>query len=233
MSVLLVLDTATEQMHLGLRVAGVDHLRVHEGGAQASRDLLPALQALLDQSGVALAQVDAIGVGRGPGAFTGLRTACSVAQGLALGLGRPVLLLDSLHAVAEAGRRAAPAEVDWWAAIDARMGEIYAARYRFDTPAGRLLEGPALWTPEALAARLAAEPAVLAGNAAARYADRLVPVARACHPQAQPDGRALLALATTAWASGQAVDPAQALPLYVRDKVALTTAERDMRKAAA
>ena len=100
---LLALDTATEHLHIALVAGAADgavRTRALPGGAQASAGLLPALQALLDDAGLRWADVDAIAFGSGPGAFTGLRTACSVTQGLALGLGCPVIALDTLMAVA-------------------------------------------------------------------------------------------------------------------------------------
>jgi len=235
MSTLLALDTATETMHLALVAGDAVHVRAEAGGARASQALLPALHALLSEAGVALAQVDAFAFGRGPGAFTGLRTACAVTQGLALGTGRPVMWLDTLMAVAESARLHGGAVAHGqalWAATDARMGEVYAARYGFDGVAGwQTLEAPALYAPQALAARLAAEPAAVAGNAAEVYADLLRPVAQALWPQAVPEGAALAALARAAWLRGERLDAAQAVPLYVRDKVALTTAEREQARA--
>lgn len=242
MSTLLALDTATEVMHLALVDGDAVHVRAEAGGARASLAVLPALQALLAEAGVALAQVEAFAFGRGPGAFTGLRTACSVVQGLALGTGRPVLPLDTLMAVAEAARQqgAVVHGQALWAATDARMGEVYAACYRLDVgldagldaAAGwQTLQAPALYAPQALAARLAAEPAAVAGNAAEVYGELLRPVAQALWPQAAPQGAALAALARAAWLRGERLDAAQAVPLYVRDKVALTTAEREQARA--
>src|SRR4051795_9258557 len=126
MATLIAFDTATERMTIALRHG--DRVVVHdgEGGARASATLLPAILALLDEAGIAIADLDAIAFGRGPGAFTGLRTACSVAQGLAFGAGKPVLPIDSLLVVAEAARGGAPA-FRTWAAIDARMDQVYAA----------------------------------------------------------------------------------------------------------
>lgn len=242
MSTLLAIDTATEVMHLALVAGDAVHVRAEAGGARASLALLPALHALLAEAGVALAQVEAFAFGRGPGAFTGLRTACAVTQGLALGTGRPVISLDTLMAVAESARlRGAVAGGQiLWAATDARMGEVYAARYLLkpDLAPGvgsaaswQTLDAPALYAPQTLAARLAAEPAVVAGNAAEVYAELLRPVAQALWPQAVPEGAALAVLARAAWLRGERLDAAQAVPLYVRDKVALTTAEREQARA--
>ena len=107
--VLLALDTATERLHIALSLGAGEGARTQvqelPGGAQASNGLLPALQGLLNAAGLAWPDVSAIAFGAGPGAFTGLRTACSVTQGLALGLGVPVIALDTLMAVAEDARQ--------------------------------------------------------------------------------------------------------------------------------
>jgi tRNA threonylcarbamoyladenosine biosynthesis protein TsaB len=232
MSSLLAFDTATERMSIALLVHGT--LRVHEaaGGAQASSALIPAALALLAQAGVTLRELDAIAFGRGPGAFTGLRTACSVAQGFALGAGKPVLAIDSLLVVAEDARDGdAPQRI--WVAADARMDEVYAAHYAFEADGWTTLVEPMLTSPELLAERWAGEPpAAVAGSALAAFGDRL-PTGRARRaPDALPRARALMSLAQAAWRRGEGVDPALALPLYVRDKVAQTTAEREAVRAA-
>ena len=231
MTTLLAFDTATERMSIALAADGVVWEHDGSGGAQASAALVRAILALLARAGLTLAQLDAIAFGRGPGAFTGLRTACSVAQGLAFGAGKPVLPIDSLLAVAEDARAGAgPQRV--WAAIDARMDEVYAAHYAFDGQRWRTLVAPMIATPEGLTARWRAEPPqAVAGNALTVFAGRLDAGGAACRPDAWPRARALLPLAQAAWGAGEAVDAALALPLYVRDKVALTTAEREARRA--
>lgn len=227
---LLAIDTSTELLSLGLADgAGV---RVHEepGGAQASAVLLPRLLALLQDARLRVADLDAIAFGRGPGAFTGLRTACSVAQGLALGADKPLLPVDTLLIVAECAREFTGA-TDVWAVQDARMGEVYAARYRLETDGWRTVQPPALYDPQTLEQRIAQAPAaVVAGNALPLHPALAGPATAV--PQARPTAAALLALAEAAWRRGEAVDAAQALPLYIRDKVAFTTAEREaMREA--
>src|SRR5581483_5411926 len=94
--ILLAFDTSTEVMTLALSQGEAVAAREAGGGAQASMHLIGELLHLVRDAGLTLAQLDAIAFGRGPGAFTGLRTACSVAQGLALGANKPVLALDSL-----------------------------------------------------------------------------------------------------------------------------------------
>jgi len=229
---LLAFDTATESMSVALQAGGRVWLHDGAGGAQASATLIPVITQLLAEAGVALGELDALAFGRGPGAFTGLRTACAVAQGLAFGASLPVLPLDSLLAVAEDARQAGAA-TPLWVVVDARMGEVYAAQYHFDGGAWRTLTEPLLATPQALQARWRHEaPQVLAGNALAAFGEALAAPAASLFPQARPAARTLLPLAAQAWAGGAAVDAALALPRYVRDKVAQTTAERAAVRAA-
>jgi tRNA threonylcarbamoyladenosine biosynthesis protein TsaB len=226
---LLAFDTATETLALGVCAPGIERRWTGAGGAAASAQLLPRAKGLLDEAGIARGQLQAIAFGAGPGAFTGLRTACAAAQGLAFGLGCPVLPLDSLALVAEdAPWRDGPV----WVAMDARMDEVYAAAYRPADGGWALIDAPALYTLEALAARWRAEPPQrVAGSAVAAFGDRL-PVGPARLASREADrAAALLRLARHAWARGAAIDPAQALPVYLRDKVALTTAERAARRA--
>lgn len=226
---LLALDSSTETMALALVTPGQTTVFEAAGGAQASARMLPEVKALLGSAGLAMADLDAIAFGQGPGAFTGLRTACSVAQGLAFGLGKPVLAVDSLMLVAE-DARAQGAGDDVWVAMDARIGEIYAAHYRWAHGAWVTVELPALYRPEALSAHWG-QPAAVAGTALTEYAAALglQPELTAAWPQARSRAAALGALALAAWQRGETRDAAEALPVYVRDKVALTTAEREQR----
>jgi tRNA threonylcarbamoyladenosine biosynthesis protein TsaB len=231
MATLIAFDTATERMTIALGRGDRVFAHEGEGGARASTTLLPAIFDLLGAAGIGVADLDAIAVGRGPGAFTGLRTACSVAQGLAFGAGKRVLPIDSLLAVAEDAREGAVA-LSVWALLDARMDQIYAAHYEFDDGRWTTRIAPFLTDCDALAARWReARPSALAGNAIGVFGKRLVTGEATLFPQATPSARALLRLAGQAWADGAAVDPALALPLYVRDKVADTEAERAALRA--
>ncbi len=226
MPLILALDSSTDTMALALVAPGQARVFEAAGGAQASARLLPEVKALLAAAGVAMADLDAIAFGQGPGAFTGLRTACAVAQGLAFGLGKPVLAIDSLMLVAE-DARAQGAGDDVWVAMDARIGEIYAARYRWVDGAWVTADAPALYAPATLVAHWG-QPAAVAGTALTEYAEALGTWPRAW-PQARSRAEALGALALAAWQRGETRDAAEALPVYVRDKVALTTAEREAR----
>lgn len=230
---LLVLDTATETLHLGLCRGEQTWVRALPGGALASASLLPALMALLAEAGLGLRELDAIGCGRGPGAFTGVRAACAVTQGLAFGADRPVLMLDTLMAVAEDAHRQGAAD-DLWVAVDARMGEAYAACYRRTAAGWAVLEAPALHAPAVLAARIAGETPErqVAGSSLNAHAEAWSGLRGASWPDSAPRAAALLALARAAWARGEQIDAAGALPLYVRDRVAQTTAERTAQREA-
>ena len=207
------------------------------GGAQASATLIPAIMELMRQAGLRFEDLDAIAFGKGPGSFTGLRTACSVAQGLALGAGVPVLPVDTLLAVAEEARFALqPAgALRVMALLDARMDEVYAACYRFDGAAWLQHGEYRLCKPENLLP-LAALPGddsadwQIAGNAHIAYGARL-PSMRNAPVHALPTAAAMLRLAPALLASHHAVPADQALPTYIRDKVAKTSLERQIEKA--
>jgi len=257
---LLAFDTSTEVLVVAARGPLGCATRQSAGGAAASADLLPQIGIVLREAGLDYADLVAIAFGRGPGAFTGLRTSCAVAQGLGLGLGCPLLPLDSLMIVAEdaatsAGEAAVPPEHACVAvAMDARMDEIYGAIYERTAPsAGAAADvggadeanrvrgwqarlAPALYTLAAWNAELEHRQdsvSLLAGSALSAFGARLH---RPSHVQTVPveahRAKALLRLAQQAWNAGAALDAAAALPLYLRDKVALTTTEREAQRQA-
>ena len=217
---LLAFDTSTERMSVALVHSGRLWRHNGPGAAQASAQLIPVIQRLMTEAGLTWTELQAIAFGRGPGSFTGLRTACSVAQGLAFGADLPVLAIDTLLALAEDAReRHGCAHVV--AALDARMEQIYQARYEYAAGCWSQRQAPSLVNPEQI---VVPADAVLAGNAWAVYGERLPAGIR--HVEAWPEAAAMLRLAPAMLAAGQAVPAEQALPLYVRDKVAQTTAER-------
>ncbi|MDE1998753.1 MAG: tRNA (adenosine(37)-N6)-threonylcarbamoyltransferase complex dimerization subunit type 1 TsaB [Burkholderiales bacterium] len=235
--VLIALDTATDRVHLAL-LAG-ERTRVVDlpGGAQASATLLPSLQALLQDGAISWADVDAIAFGSGPGAFTGLRTACATAQGLALGLDKPVIALDTLMAVAEDARASDPGAwpegTEIWVLQDARMDELYVAAYVWQGAGWVCTQAPQLWALDEPQRRWTTmAPAHLAGSGLSAYAERFagIPAGRRW-VHAAPRGAALAELARQAWSRQDTLDAALALPRYVRDKVAQTTAERMAARA--
>ncbi len=243
----LAIETSTDTLSLALGEAGAGAaLQRHSGpgGAQASTTLLPQVQALLDAAGWRLSDLDAIAFGRGPGSFTGLRTACAVAQGLAYGTrsarhpqGLPLLPVDTLLALAGQARHdhaaeSRPAQRHIAALLDARMDELYVAAYALHPDGLREAAPPRLCAPADLAGWLGDQglgaDTLLAGNAFGVYPQAFdaLPHARR---HALPTADALLRLAPALLAAGHAVAARDALPLYVRDKVARTTAEREAR----
>lgn len=229
---LLAFDTSTDTLSIAVQHGDLVREHTGPGGAQASAVLIPTINRLLSEAGLSFAELDAIVFGRGPGSFTGLRTACAVAQGLAFGArggaGVPVLPVDTLLAVAEEARqRHGCTQVV--AVIDARMDEVYSARCEwlpaehrwqadadFGLGAPETVEVPAGWS--------------VAGNARTPYGERLAP--QAPHVPALPTAAALLRLAPALLAAGGAMAASDALPRYIRDKVAKTTAEREALRAA-
>jgi tRNA threonylcarbamoyladenosine biosynthesis protein TsaB len=227
MARLLAFDTSTEAMSIALQLPQGLFVREMAGGAQASARLIPEILSLLSEGVCTLAELDAIAFGQGPGAFTGLRTACSVAQGLAFGAEKPVIAVDSLMLVAQDARHQQPAD-EIWVAMDARMDEVYAGAYRWQGGCWSVLSAPALYAVEALNERWQAEPPrVIAGSALDAFGDRLRTAAAVRITQPRSRAQALAEVAQQLWAEGVTTDAAHALPLYLRDKVAQTTVERE------
>jgi tRNA threonylcarbamoyladenosine biosynthesis protein TsaB len=186
---------------------------------------LPLVRDLLAGAGLTLAELDAIAFGAGPGAFTGLRIACGIAQGLAVGAGVPVVPVGSLAAMAAvcAGERIV-------ALLDARMGEVYAGCFTREAGGDLGAVGEISVAPPEAVALPAGASWFACGNAPAVYpalAQRLRTAGIAWQPDILPTAAAVAAIAARRLAAGApGLDPADAAPFYVRDKVARTIAER-------
>ena len=218
------LDTSTEYCSAALWRDGSVDSREAAAGQTHSQLLLPMVDELLRRHALALKDLDGIAFGRGPGTFTGLRIACGVTQGLAFGSGLPVVGVSTLLALAEAvqSERAV-------CCLDARMGEIYHAAYARSGGHWRAVHEASLCAPEAAPALPAGMWVACGGgfsvHAAAlskRYAGRLSEVRADMYPHA----RHIAALAVREFEQGNGRPAEQALPLYIRDKVALRTDER-------
>lgn len=229
---LLAFDTSTDTLSIAVQHGDAVWQHTGPGGAQASATLIPMVRNLMAQAGLSFDTLEAIVFGRGPGSFTGLRTACAVAQGLAFGArggqGVPVLPVDTLLAVAEEARHAHGC-TQVVAVLDARMDEVYHARCEWVAAQGRWHTEAdfGLGAPESV---LAPAGWTVAGNARPPYGERLAPTAT--HVSALPAATALLRLAPALLAAGEGVSASDALPRYIRDKVAQTTAERAALRAA-
>lgn len=228
---LLAFDTSTDHLSIAVQRGAQRWQYSGPGGAQSSATLIPAILALLAQADVARTDIHTIVFGRGPGSFTGLRTACAIAQGWALGIGCPVLPVDTLVAVAEHARMRYGCTAVL-ATLDARMNEVYHGVYRWRQ--GRWhSDGPiGLCAPHAV---VVPPDCVVVGNAYAVYGQRLAAHNPCCtHHHALPTAYALLHIAQSMLAQGAVGVPAhEALPVYVRDKVAQTTAERQAQARSA
>lgn len=215
---LLAFDTSTETMFIAVTDGKQTWQHSAEGGAKTSAALIPAIMALLKEAGLTLQELDAIVFGRGPGSFTGLRTACSVVQGLAFGADNlKVLPVDTLVAVAEEARFT-HGLTQVIAMLDARMGEVYTAAYSWN-------EATEIWQPQSEITLT--RPDMLQIDKLWLLAGNMPQV----QVTAMPTATAMLRLAPAMLAAGLGVAAEQALPLYVREKVAQTTAERQAIKA--
>jgi len=219
---ILALDTSTEYCSAALWIDGEVRQRLEHAGQRHSQLLLPMVDGLLDESGLSLRGIDVVAAAIGPGSFTGLRIATAVGQGLAFGADLPVIPVGTLDALACASQAERVAT-----ALDARMGELYFAAFRRVPHGTETVVAPMLVSPESLP-DLPGGDWLGCGNGfdrlGARIAQRLpaVLVQMDCHPEA----RHVAAIAATRFSAGERY-PAEALvPMYVRDKVALTMAER-------
>ena len=227
---LLVLDTSTEYCSAALWLDGEINARRLLAEQRHSSLLLPMIDELLRESALSLRQLDGIAYGVGPGSFTGLRIACAVTQGLAFGADLPVVGISTLESIAEQTGADKVLTV-----LDARMAEVYWAAYQREGAGWRIVTDAQLALPESVSVPDYGNW-VGAGNGSAALGEILRPrlATRLTRIDASimPDAAAMAPLAVQAFERGESVDAAQAAPLYLRDKVALTVDERRARKSA-
>jgi len=220
----LALETSTEYCSVALWQDGAIIERSERVGQKHSERLMAMLDAVLCDADVTLSRLDGIAFGAGPGSFTGVRIACGVAQGLALGAALPVAGVCTLMALAQASGHDKVI-----AALDARMAEVYHAAYEKRAEGWTTVSEPGLSLPRD-APMVGGAGWFGAGSGFAlhgvalgeRYCGQLDGVDELAMPQAG----AIAQLGAAMLAAGQGVDAAQAAPLYLRDKVALKTSER-------
>jgi tRNA threonylcarbamoyladenosine biosynthesis protein TsaB len=221
---ILALDSSTEHCSVALRYGAARVFRETLAGQTHSAVLLGMVREVLREAQLDLRDLDGIAFGAGPGSFTGLRMACGIAQGLAYGAQLPVAAVSTLLALAHAG--AARRVV---VALDARMGEIYHAAYEHDGADWTTVVPPNLCRPEH-APPVPGSGWSGAGSGfgpygaalAARYRGRLDAIIADAYPHAQH----IAALAVRMFERGEATTAAAAAPIYLRQKVAFTEAER-------
>jgi len=220
---ILALETSTELGSCALWCDGALTQAFCPAGRSHSDTLLPLIGELLAGAGLRVADLDGIAYGAGPGAFTGLRVACAVAQGMAVAANLPLAPVASLAALAWQSGAA-----QCLAVLDARMGEVYSARYRCLNEGVELLGDIVVGAPGDVELPTDGEW-VVAGNALAAYpelAGRVVSKGWEQMPTLMPEAGAVAVLAAPTLIAGKGIDAADAAPYYVRDKVAQTVAER-------
>lgn len=220
---ILALDTATEACSVALGIGDrviERYVEIERGHAE---QIIPMVDAVLAEAGLGLAQLDALAFGRGPGGFTGVRLAASVAQGLAFGAGLGVVAISDLAAVAQRIAGLEPEARRVLVVNDARMREVYWADYDL-VPDPRPLNDERVSPPaDVILPGATAGPWVAAGRGLAAWpelAERCRAAGARLHPQILPRAAEVLALARPRVAAGELLDPADALPVYVRDRVA-------------
>ena len=218
MTTLLALDTATECCSAALLHGGSVTARSEVIPRQHAQRLLPMIEELLSERQLRLQDVDALVFGRGPGAFTGVRIATGMVQGLAFAADKPVIAVSNLAALAQRAWREHGAETVA-AAIDARMDEVYWGLYGLQDGVMQPLDAERVCPPEAVS--LPDGVARVAGAGTGwQYAARLAVAAERSWPQMLPDATDLITLAVPRWLAGEVLDAADAQPVYLRDKVA-------------
>jgi tRNA threonylcarbamoyladenosine biosynthesis protein TsaB len=231
MPTILAIETSTELASVAL--LRDDRLLVRDAPSVQthSQTLLPMIQALLAQADIRLSACDAIAFGSGPGSFTGVRTACGVVQGLAFGAGLPVVPVVTLEAMAQACLEQTGA-VDVLCLLDARMGEVYWAQYRHGEAGWEAVVAPRLSSPSMVTPQ---GDVVACGNGLAAYEQAFSGRAflfLGARADIMPHAAQVAILARLAVTRGETLAASEARPVYLRNKVALTTAERMAEKAA-
>jgi len=218
---LISIETSTELASVALLHQGQRFSRESLGAQTHSATVPGMLQSVLKEADIRLSDCDAIAFGAGPGSFTGVRTACGLAQGLAFGSKLPVVPVVTLLAMAERARAAGSNNV--LPVLDARMGEVYWAQYQF-TDRWQTVTAPVL--SQASQVKATGLPAVCGNGLIAYQSDLLHLESSQSLPEVMPHAKDLLNLALQAISEGKTLHARDAQPLYLRNKVALTTRER-------
>lgn len=221
---ILALDTATEACSVALYLDGEVREHFEILPRQHSQQILPMIEAILAEHGQSMMALDAIAFGRGPGAFTGVRIATGIAQGLAFAADLPVVPVSTLAALAQLGLRQYGAQ-QVLATIDARMDEIYQALYCADNGVMVLQGAEQVSPPETVTVDTMPDNLVGVGSGWL-YRDRIAVPVNQCYPDEYPHAADIALLASVALARGEGVTAEQALPVYLRDNVAKKKHER-------
>lgn len=231
--IILAIDTATEACSAAVAIGDNITTRFEIAPREHTQLILTMMDEVLNTAGVKLTDIDAIAFGRGPGAFTGVRIATGVAHGVSLSVDKPLLPISTLGAIAQQVLEEQGAE-NCIAAIDARMGEVYWAKYIAKSGLMELQEEEAINAPEALLAAQGNEAWTTAGSGWDEYHEQLDVDNKPLLTHVDkvlPSAHYIARLAVEDWKQGKAVGADQAQPIYLRDKVADTIVERATAKA--
>ncbi|WP_422132757.1 tRNA (adenosine(37)-N6)-threonylcarbamoyltransferase complex dimerization subunit type 1 TsaB [Endozoicomonas sp. ALD040] len=221
---ILALDSATEACSVALNLDGeiVEHFELLP--RRHSRELLGMVDNLLKKQAVSLSDLDALAFGCGPGAFTGLRIAAAMVQGLAFAIDKPVVAVSTLRALAQEGFRVHQSNAVL-AAIDARMGEVYWGAFKEENGLMQPVIEERVITPEKVVLPDGKQNWLGMGTGW-QFEDQLAAKVVKCFPEAYPRAADIAILAAADFSEGLSVPAEQARPVYLRDKVALKKSER-------
>ncbi len=221
---LLALDTATEACSVALNLDDevIEHFQVIP--RRHSRELLPMVDDLLARAGLAIGDMDALAFGCGPGAFTGLRVATAMVQGLAFAVDLPVIPISTLAALAQQGLREKNAE-HVLSAIDARMGEVYWGAFSAQTGLMMPVQNEMVIAPAQVTAPVRQHPWFGMGTGWA-FRDQIAAEVSDCIVETYPHAHDIALLAARDYEQNKLLPAEQAMPVYLRDKVALKKSER-------
>lgn len=229
---ILAIETATEACSAALYCDGEIISRYEIAPRKHTQLILPMMDSILEEAGINKTSLDAIAFGRGPGAFTGLRIAVGVAQGLALALDKPVIAISTLAAMAQQVLDATLAsgdEYDFIPAIDARMGEVYWGKYTSVDGEARLVGEEAISKPEVIEVFNQGAYLRFGSGWQAYYPAMMVydsPETNEATANVFPSAYYIAKLAATAFSRGEAIDAADAEPIYLRNDVAKKKADQ-------
>ncbi len=224
---ILAIDTATEGCSAALLWNDEILVQAQIAPQAHTRLILPMVQTLLTEAGANLNQLDAIAFGRGPGSFTGVRIGIGAAQGLAYGAQVPLIGISTLQMLAQGVYRRQQADTVV-TAIDARMNEIYLGAYALDAGVMKTIADEVVISPEESVAYLSTvsgkiSNAVATGTGFSSYTELAAQLGLSQNSQDEADNlpwaEDMLPAAQVAFANGEYCDPAEATPVYLRDKV--------------
>lgn len=231
---LLAIETSTEACSVGLMIDGQIETSHRLAPQQHGALVLSMIDELMSEASIAPAQLDAVVYGRGPGSFTGVRIGVALTQGIALGADLGVIGLSTLHSMAQGVHRI-HGDSHIAVSLDARMDEVYFAAFTADETGVVLpVYKECICPPQNVPLLERTQPWVWCGSGAERYVDKIPQTdenqAALVRMDVWPHAYDMLVLAALQFAANNLMSPEQAMPVYLRDKVAETTAERLVSK---